>query len=161
MNASASALLLVLGAAACRDANPPAPPRAAAGAAFNASAIADLSRRVRRLAGPTLLECGVWLEGDGTVPINGFNQAITCGRSAATRRQPFWVAAHASGGVTFHELHAHGLFAGIDGVIHRFTYKVDLRVTGGPGPEFIVARCSEPTMSTWLGTFRCRGEQVP
>ena len=114
-----------------------------------------------RLAGPTLLECGVGLGGDGTMTADAFNQAIRCGRSAATRKEPFWIAVHAPGGVDFHELHAHGLFASTNGVIHRFTYRVDLRMSGGPGPEFTVARCVVPTLAAGLGPFRCSGEQAP
>jgi hypothetical protein len=151
------ALIAASGLAACRVPDlPPLPP--APSIDETEGAIADLSLRVRRLAGPTLTECGEFLKAGRAVPDEELGRAVGCGLEASAQKQPFWLVLP---GHLFHRFDAEGLFAGKDGMLYHFNYQGDLPIWRGPEPIFNTTPCPRPTAfrnPNGLAAFQCIGD---
>ena len=140
-------LLLVaatVGLAACGDVGTPPLLPVIRAPDPRAEAIADISRRVRRLAGTGLKECGVILAGDASSTVVEVLRAVDCGLASSRQRQPFWLAFEDPSHMSFHSIHAQGLFAGPDGVPFRFDYESNFTLSNSVRPSFVVGRCPRP-----------------
>jgi hypothetical protein len=135
-------VVLAGGLAACGDvAPPPLPPLRATSPRVDA--LADISRRVRRLAGARLKECGGLLSADRSVTAVDVLRAVDCGRAALAQREPFWLAFESPAETSFHSIHAQGLFAGRDGVPFQFRYESTFSLSD-VAPTFVVTPCPRP-----------------
>ncbi len=145
-------VVLATGLAACGDvATPPLP--AVRATSPRVDALADISRRVRRLAGTVLRECGDLLSGQGSVTAIDVLRAVNCGRASVDQREPFWLAFENPAETNFHSIHAQGLFAGRDGVLYQFTYEKAFSLRD-VAPAFIVTSCPR-AFASGIG-LRCR-----
>lgn len=134
---------LTSGLAACGEvATLPLPPVRATSP--RVEAIADISRRVRQLAGTGLRECGEHMSGDGTVTATAVLRAVDCGRASINQREPFWLAFENPADINFHSIRAQGLFAGRDGVPFQFTYERTFSLRG-VRPALVVSNCPRPS----------------
>ena len=106
--------------------------------------LSDVTARVIRLTGPVRADCGQFIRRIGSQPSmtpEQHERAVQCGVAAAARKVPFWFIATGQG---IDSWIASGLFAGEDGIVHRFSYDGDPSGGSGSEPYFDAEPCLRP-----------------